>query len=553
MQQLWSSEGLREHWVLTAQEHLLLKGLSGRRKLVLAYYLKYFLQHAQFPSLTVCVPEVVADFLGEQVGFLGPLPSQIPKRTDRYYRKVVSEHLRLKRFDKSHAQSFSDWLVVDVLVGAPPGSDLDGQIVGWFLSHQIIRPKAVRVDKIVAAAERKFERHIFKVISSRLTVGQKSKLDGLVSTTDAASPFAGLGRSPSGASVQAVQDVVARLDLIRGLGISRDILADIHDDHIAQFARRASGETAWDMRRHPPAVRYGLLSCFCVLKLAELIDDLGDLIAGITHKISARAESKVIKEYVADFRMVESKDTLLGKIIVAVDKAPEGHIPDVIFPVIGRDKIHELAQAYMAQTPSFTYRVQKTMRQSYSRHYRRILPIVLGGLSFASNSPTMSPLLRALTVLNAKHGSKAHYYNAKDVPIEGIVPGNLRDLMVETAPDGLQRINRISYEICVLQRLREKLRTKEIWLEGAKRYCDPDQDLPTDFDAKRSAYFDLLGQHEDPAQFVGNLKQDLASALVMFDRDLPFNKDVSIKHRAGKARISLRQLGPQSDKKHSMP
>lgn len=50
MEQLWSTEALRVHWVLTPQELLLLEGLSTRRRLVLGYYLKFFQRHAQFPA-----------------------------------------------------------------------------------------------------------------------------------------------------------------------------------------------------------------------------------------------------------------------------------------------------------------------------------------------------------------------------------------------------------------------------------------------------------------------------------------------------------------------
>jgi hypothetical protein len=41
----------------------------------------------------------------------------------------------------------------------------------------------------------------------------------------------------------------------------------------------------------------------------------------------------------------------------------------------------------------------------------------------------------------------------------------------------------VTYEICALQALRERLRCKEIWVVGANRYHNPDDDLPADFDA----------------------------------------------------------------------
>lgn len=64
MEQLWSAEALRAHWVLSPKELGLLKGMSLRRSLVLGYYLKSFQRYARFPRLSDPVPEAIADFLG---------------------------------------------------------------------------------------------------------------------------------------------------------------------------------------------------------------------------------------------------------------------------------------------------------------------------------------------------------------------------------------------------------------------------------------------------------------------------------------------------------
>jgi len=496
--------------------------------------------------LRVCRPGGVW-FLGEQVAYSGRLPSHVPERSDRRYRRAVETFLRLGRFDVEKSAAFLDWLVVEALPDAPQVSTLDTQMTAWFLENRVTRPNTVRLDALTTKAERRLEHLLHKKISARLSAQHKRYLDGLLVTGQAASPFAMLDRSPNGASVKAVQDVVARLDVVRGIGLNQGIINDIHPNHVATFARRAASEDAWDMRRHPESVRYALLSCFCAVKIAELTDDLGDLVVSITHKISARAESKVIKEYVADFRKVESKDSLLGKIAVAVDGHPEGDIPQVIFPVVPRETIRELAQAYLADTPSFTTRVHRTIRRSYAQHYRRVLPVILRALTFRASSSSAKPLLEALSVLTQTAEHKPQYYAQDEVPVEGVIRPRLRDIVLEAGPGDQTRINRINYEICVLQTLRDKLRTKEIWIEGAKRYCDPDQDLPPDFDTNKEQYFELLNQPMDPNKFVQSLRQDLQEAMQKFDQGIPANKDVKLRFRGGKTQISLRRFGPQAD------
>ncbi len=45
-----------------------------------------------------------------------------------------------------------------------------------------------------------------------------------------------------------------------------------------------------------------------------------------------------------------------------------------------------------------------------------------------------------------------------------------RDLVLERDKEGKQRVNRVNYELCVLDALQEKLRCRELWVVGAHKY-----------------------------------------------------------------------------------
>ena len=57
-----------------------------------------------------------------------------------------------------------------------------------------------------------------------------------------------------------------------------------------------------------------------------------------------------------------------------------------------------------------------------------------------------------------------------------------------TDAHGRHRVVRMTYEIATLRALRERLRCKEISVEGAGRWCNPDEDLPADFDDRRDEH-----------------------------------------------------------------
>ena len=90
------------------------------------------------------------------------------------------------------------------------------------------------------------------------------------------------------------------------------------------------------------------------------------------------------------------------------------------------------------------------------------------------------------------------------------------------------RINRITYQICALEALRERLRCQEIWVAGANRYRNPDEDLPTDFDARREEYYAALRLPQDAKLFVARVQQEMREALQMLDLRLATNPDVKI-------------------------
>jgi hypothetical protein len=51
--------------------------------------------------------------------------------------------------------------------------------------------------------------------------------------------------------------------------------------------------------------------------------------------------------------------------------------------------------------------------------------------------------------------------------------------------------------------------------------CNPDDDLPKDFDDKRTEYYQALGQPEKAEEFITTLRQQMIEALTSFDQAIP--------------------------------
>ncbi len=122
----------------------------------------------------------------------------------------------------------------------------------------------------------------------------------------------------------------------------------------------------------------------------------------------------------------------------------------------------------------------------------------------------------------------------------------MEEFIVEKDNKGNNRISRIKYEICVLQALRDKLRCKEIWVVGANRYRNPEEDLPADFEERREENYKALNQPLNAEEFTSGLKQAMHASLDKLDTGLPRNKKVNITTK-GNGWISLSPIESQPE------
>ena len=91
------------------------------------------------------------------------------------------------------------------------------------------------------------------------------------------------------------------------------------------------------------------------------------------------------------------------------------------------------------------------IRGSYRSHYRRMLPIVLGVLTFRSNNQDHRPVLDAFDLVRRHLHSRLSCYSLEEfVPLDGVVPMAWRDAVTERDARERTRIDQITYEICAL-------------------------------------------------------------------------------------------------------
>ena len=156
------------------------------------------------------------------------------------------------------------------------------------------------------------------------------------------------------------------------------------------------------------------------------------------------------------------------------------------------------------------------------------------------------PVLEALELIKrykAEHSPATLYYaRGEHVPVDGVIPRDLADLLYKTDKRGRRRVQRTVYECGVFQTLRDKLRCKEIWVAGADKWRNPDEDLPADFEERRAENYAKLRKPLDPKAFTARMRAEMAEALAGLNDHLPELDWVDIRERPKAGPIILTDL-----------
>jgi len=546
MKRQWEPEELVAQFILMPAEMALLpEGVTNANpsnRLGFAVLLKFFQVEARFPQHPVEVPKAVVHFIAQQL----KLTEEDYRRykwsgvTFKAHRVQIRKFLDYRPVTQSDKQHMKTWLVAEALPLGLSFEALKAQVYQRFRQLKIEPPVWKQLERLMRSAARTHERDFCRHMAAQLSAETRENLDALLATesplTDETGHFRQsqlnhLKTDPGRLGLNSLLAEIEKLQSIRALGLPDSLFTLVAPKLVQQYRRRASTEPPRELRRHPAAIRYTLVAAFCWQREHEIIDSLVTLLVQIVHRLSLNAERRVERELIAAFKRVPRKESLLLKIAVASLQSPEGAVKEVVYPVAGPETLQALIDE---QTTGATYqeKVHTRIRASYLHHYRRMVPAILATLNFRSNNEQHQPVIAALALLNRYRDSTRRYYDAdEELLIDGVLPNDWMELVEEPDNQGEIHISRVNYEICVLQALREKLRSRAIWVEGGRRYGNPEQDLPPDFEVHRQVYYQELKQPLEANTFVEQLQQTMRTALSTLDRGLLKNPGVRILER----------------------
>jgi len=518
-------DGAIDNWRLDFDDFAFVAEQQKPAKLDLAIKLRSYRAFGRFFPYSE-IDDKIVHFIGDQL-LMKPSQAIAPVytiQTERRRRHVITGYLGIVDCSEEDLERLQNHLTEDPALAAMKYAELETVMLKWAVDNAVAAPPAKWMKRAHDSLRNKVDTAIFSSLAN--TLDQKSR-DILLSS------LAGEGGHPSliqmrqatGATSRDTFNVMAqRVAFANELNLSDLKINKLEREWRDDVIRRVEKLDPWEIRRTDETTQIGMYATFLGSRTADFIDSLVETLIDAVAKIQRSKEAEVAKAVGKQAKQVYDKEALLREVLSAALHNPTRPIGDVVFDIIDRPAVVAIVNN-KTENSSWAESVFALMRGSWSSYYRPMLQTLLSTVEFASNNQHHRPLLKALDWISVQHGSKQRFHVKRDrIIINGVVPNKYRSAVV----DAEGYLDRHAYELCAVLSLRERLRSREIWVTGAERFKNPDDDIPDDFETERESYYQELGLTEDAQAFTNGIKAELEDQLLAFNDELPKNDKVNV-------------------------
>lgn len=495
------------------------------------------------------------------------------------FKNEIRRFLQFKEFNKStHLSDFIDYCKTAVFPLAPKWDQALEQAYVYLKNQKIEPCSHTHLNHFLTTAHHQFETELFDKIEQSLTSDVKKSLDQLIkkenpeskeseapeTLTEKTSPpiqsieqpftLGQLKEDQAHLKIKSILYEIQKYKALNAISIPKGINSFVSRKLFEKYFDRVLIESPSHLRKHKATIRYAYLSIFCIIRQQRMSDTIAELLLKLLRRVLTRAERSVDRALQRDNKRVKGKMGTLLSLAKQSINHPDGVIKQTIYPKISKDRLSEIISDLGEDGDWYRNQVKTKALSLYSHTNRRSIWELMSVLNFGSE-PQLSKILKAINFLKKMNIDDAEekILSLKQrlyapILLKNIIPLNwLPFVIIKTDHPLRVRINWNAFELALFERLETELPLKNIWVENAFRYRNPQEDMPHDFDDNEDYYFDLLGLPKDVEDFIKDLKQSLDGHLYQLNESILTNTKVIIKDRKKKGAIKITPFDPQTE------
>jgi len=334
-----------------------------------------------FQIIRVILPKFIIEYVAKQLQIDGLLFGEYEmtstNRTYFYHKSQIRSFFGFREAKVEDNNKIIEHLYTYSIQNDLDFEHLKCEAYKHFRELCIEPPTSERIERLVKSAIYTYENKFFKNTFQKLSQNTLSKMDYLINNlaayeeaefdcnaTENSISLSELRADPGRTGLESVLKEVTKLKTLKQLHLPDDLFKNIPTKILLKYKQRAVSEDLTELRRHPEEIRYTLLAAFFWIRSREITDNLIELLIQIIHRIGVRAERKVDKELLKDFKRVSGKTNLLFQMADLALSNPDGIIKKVLFPIVNENTLKALVKEFKSTGSAYKQKVYTVMRAS---------------------------------------------------------------------------------------------------------------------------------------------------------------------------------------------
>lgn len=494
------------------------------------------------------VPAVVVQTLATQ---LGVDPAEIAgyrKRPNTWHEHQprILAYLGYQPYDARQSFRLTRWLYAQVLTSTVRPSVLVDLATAHLVAQRVVLPGVTVLARLIARVRERTGRHLYRQLYTRLTEPQRVALEALLTVPvgERLTQLELLRTPPTRVSAPALVAALHRVDQIRALGVSAVPVADLPEARLARLARHAQLAWAQTLVRMGEERRLATLLVFIQALERTATDDLLDLFDNLLTSLALRGETKRRRERLRSLKDLDQAALVLQQAVQLLldDAIPAEGLRQQVLGTIGEERLRAAAATVQELASPADDPLAEALSSSYAS-VRRFLPALLAGITF-EGTPAARPLLESWAFLQQQEAGGRGRLKWAAVP-RTVVPGSWARRVFPAKGE----VNSQAYTLCVVERLHQALRRREVFVPTSERYADPRAELlrGAAWEAARDSVARALDRSLDPTVELARLQEQLRAAYTEVSENLAHNTALQLVQHEGVPMVMLTPLPAQDE------
>lgn len=426
------------------------------------------------------VPDAVLVYIARQIGvrsraLMNYAQPRKQTRTDNL--KTIQSHFGFQGFDAAAEAALTTWLL-PLACETDDGLTLITSLQEELRKRHIVQPNLDALEEFVWQVRRAAQQTLYQRLTAPLQPRHYQALAQLLSirpeTTQTRLTW--LQTPPGEATSKEFKEWADRLKFLRGMDLPIARLRQaVPPSRLAEFAREGAKLTS--QRLNKPGVSadllqqyYAWLVAFSLARITALTDQTLQMSDELGGRLFRNGEGRRNKQFQHDGKAINAilrSHSLSGQTLI---KAREtGTDPyAALEAAMGWAKFLQSVQAASELSRPESFDALEELDRFYSA-VRRYTPTFLDLFEFKGTQATQS-LRKAIEALQQRNAQEEAQPLPPDVPRDFVSP-RWEPYVFE--PDGT--VNHRYYEFCVLNELRNQLRSGDVWVPNSGNFKDFDE------------------------------------------------------------------------------